>query len=183
VLAFSSAAFGQSRGGALPALYAPLDLQVGGTFSYVFPDYTPQKGVGYGIYSTLDLPNHFGAEVGFHQISILQHKPAYERTYDIGVRYHRDYRDGHLRPYLKLLYGRGVFNFPAQNGSQTSVGNLAYNMFVVGGGADYAVTRTINVRAEIEYQSWFARNGFVNGLTPILVTVGAAYHFSGKGPH
>ncbi len=183
VLVAASGASGQARraGGASPVLFAPLDLQVGGTYSYVKPDYTPQDGLGFGIYSTLDAPNHFGGEIDFHQISISQHKPAYERTYEIGVRYHRDYRE-HFRPFVKAAYGRGVFNFPATNGSQTSVANLAYNMIAVSGGLDYAVARTINIRVEGEYQSWFKRVGLENGLTPILFSVGAAYHFGGKGP-
>jgi opacity protein-like surface antigen len=182
VLAASPAALGQARGASFP-LYAPLDLQVGASYSYCRCDYTPQNGQGFGFYSTLDLVNRFGAEVGFHQISISQHKPAYERTYDIGVRYHLNLgHHGQIRPYGKALYGRGVFNFPAQNGSQTSVGNLAYNMYVLGGGVDYSVSRTINVRAEVEFQSWFKRVGLEDGLTPTLFTIGAAYHFGGKGP-
>lgn len=48
-------------------------------------------------------------------------------------------------------------------------------MGVAGGGVDIHVHKHVNVRAEYEYQKWF---GFPpHGLTPQMVTIGAAYHF------
>jgi opacity protein-like surface antigen len=75
------------------------------------------------------------------------------------------------------MYGRGVFNFPTVgNASTGSLGaNLAYNIAAGSIGADYRLTRSINLRAEYEYQRWM---GFPpNGLTPTVASIGAAYHF------
>jgi hypothetical protein len=176
LIAASSYASGQ----ALPAAARSGDLQVGGDFSFALPDYTPQDALGYGIYSTFDLTEHYGAEVDFHQLSISQHSPAYERSYEIGARYHRDY--GIYRPYVKVLVGRGVFNFPSYFDPGTSAGNLAYNLYAVGGGVDIAIRPTINVRADLEYQSWFSGPGLENGLTPTLLSIGVAYHFNAGWP-
>ena len=55
-----------------------------------------------------------------------------------------------LSPYIKGLYGRGVFNFPFNEA------NLAYNSINVGAGVDIKVHPRINVRAEYEYQNWFS---------------------------
>ena len=94
----------------------------------------------------------------------------YERTYEIGPRYVRDY--GRFSPYVKAMYGRGVFNFPPQNAA-----NLAYNMFAGGAGVDYRVLPYLNVRFDYEYQDWSSFPP--TGLKPQLFTIGAAYHFPG----
>ena len=53
--------------------------------------------------------------------------------------------------------------------------NLAYNMFALGGGLDYKIKSYITVRGDFEFQHW---SGFPpNGLTPMVGTVGVAYHF------
>ena len=48
----------------------------------------------------------------------------YEKTYEVGGRYYRTYRK--LSPYAKVMYGRGVFNFPALSDGFRP--NLAYNL-------------------------------------------------------
>ena len=147
------------------------DLQAGGGFVYDRSDYYTKPFHGYGIYSTLDFTPHFGAEVDFRQADSQVDK-GYERTYEFGGRYHRNYR--RFSPYVKALYGRGVFNY-VYNG--TVVANLAYNEYALGGGVDYRLLSYLNVRADYEHQSWL--NFPPNGLTPQLVTVGVAYHFPG----
>jgi opacity protein-like surface antigen len=48
-------------------------------------------------------------------------------------------------------------------------------MYTYGGGADFRATRSINVRADYEYQNWM---GFpLATLHPSVVTIGVAYHF------
>jgi len=167
------------RGQALPAAARAGDLQIGGTFTFCFPDYTPQDATGGGIYADYDVTKHLGAELTFHQVSISQHSPAYEGPYEYGVRYR--WQHGSYRPYVKGLSGRGVFNFPNPDG--TVAGNLAYNLLTGGAGVDIAITPRIDVRAEMEYQHWFASVGIPNGLTPILYNFGAAYHFNAGWPH
>jgi hypothetical protein len=162
-----------AHGQALPAATRPAVLQVGGTYSFCYPDYTPQDAQGGGIYIDLDLSPHYGAELGFHQVDISQHKSSYERTYEFGGRYRRTY--GRFIPYFKALAGRGVMNFPGPN--NTISGNLAYNMAVGGAGVDVRVANHVNVRAEVEYQRWFHAVGLEHALNPILYNVGVAYHF------
>ena len=166
IVAGSSVALAQ----AAPAASRLGDLQVGANFSYGDPDYG-QDGThikGYGFYSDFDFLRHIGAEVDFHQLSALNGS-LHERSYEIGGRYF--WRYGRFKPYGKALYGRGVLNFPVGSA------NLAYNMLDFGAGVDIAVQRHINVRAEYEYQKWFSGPGLPKGLSPTMITVGAAYHF------
>jgi hypothetical protein len=155
------------------------DLQVGVGYSRAFSDYSPfgsqYQFNGLALYTSLDLSNHLGAEFDFHNMpsSGTQQAGVYERTYEWGLRYHIQRK--RLLPYARVMYGRGVFNFP-NNGA-----NLAFNMLVVGGGSDVILTRRINLRADYEYQQWF---GFPpHGLTPQIITIGVAYHFPGDLAH
>lgn len=152
------------------------DIQVGGGFVYALSadsgdSYGIQTGSadkhikGYKLYGTYDFMNHFGIEANFNQVNGTN--SVYERTYEIGPRYVLHY--GRFNPYARIMYGRGVFNFPY------NIANLAYNVGVAGGGVDYNFSQHINIRADYEYQKWF---GFPpHDLTPSLVTIGAAYHF------
>ncbi len=152
------------------------DLQVGGGYVYDESGYNPSALRGFAIYTTLDLTNHLGGEFVFHQADSSKGDQVYERTYEIGPRYHLTY--GRFEPYVKAMYGRGVFNFP--NG----VANLAYNMFSGGVGADVHVLPYLNFRVDYEYQDWLSFPP--TGLNPQLVTIGFAYHFPGglsRGRH
>jgi opacity protein-like surface antigen len=144
------------------------DLQIGGGYTSANSDYVPNRIAGFAFYSDFDFREHFGVEVDFHQVDDPKPTQVYERTYEVGGRYVRHY--GRVAPYAKVLYGRGVFNYPL------SEANLAYNMGVLGAGVDFTVHPRINIRADFEYQDWM---GFQpNGLTPTLLTIGVAYHFS-----
>lgn len=148
------------------------DLQMGGQFAYVNSDYSPQAFRGFGGYASLDFTPHLGVEIDFRQANSTEDS-VYERTYEIGGRYHRSY--GRFSPYAKLLYGRGVFNFV---NSGVVVANLAYNEFVIGGGVDFALLPRVNLRADYQYQTWLSFPS--NRLTPQLVSIGAAYRFPGE---
>ena len=160
---------------AIPTASKAADLQVGGSGVFVQPDYGTTWFKGLGAYATLDLRSHWGLMLDLHQA----YGPGFlrERTYEVGGRYVRHY--GRLHPYAKVMIGRGVFNFAAYPNDPTiSSGSLAYNMFAVGGGADYTLRRSINLRADAEYQQWASGTGtFPNGLSPLVLSLGAAYHF------
>ncbi len=99
----------------------------------------------------------------------------YERTYEIGPRYVLHF--GRFEPYAAVFYGRGVFNFPSVGGGPNGRlgANLAYNLEAAGGGVDYRLRRSINLRVDYEFQNWM---GFPpHGLTPTVLDFGAAYHF------
>jgi hypothetical protein len=163
-----------ARGQALPTSARPLDIQVGGGYSNGnadYDNYQPRRVAGFGFYGDVDFKPHFGAEVDFHQLNESDNQ-LYERTYEVGARYFRDY--GSFKPYAKVLYGRGVLNFPL------NTANLAYNMFVGGGGLDIAIKPYLNVRLDYEYQDWLSGLGIPHGISPQVLSAGAAYHF-GRG--
>jgi opacity protein-like surface antigen len=189
ILAMLTACSSFALGQAAPDATRVGDLQVGGTFTFGYPDYTPQDALGYGIYAAFDIKTHWGAELDFHQISINQHSPAKERTFEYGIRYHRTY--GRYNPYLRAAAGRGTFvSSPAFYQGNASPG---YNLIAAGAGVDAEVTPRFNVRLGMDYQHWFTggvtgppgaggpgTNVYLpHGLTPILYEVGVAYHFTG----
>jgi len=145
------------------------DLQVGGGFVFSTSDYnfTPIHLIGESAYTTFDWRSHYGAEFGFRNNKASADSTVYERTYEIGPRAYLT--RGAFEPYAKVLFGRGVYNF------HDSIANVAYNIYTFGGGFDLKVRRSMNVRADYEYQNW---TGFPLGtLHPSVITVGVAYHF------
>ena len=164
------------HGQAGPTASRRADLQVGIGFTDGKSDYSPDHYKGGAVYATLDLTSHLGGEFVIHQVYSPDHNSAYERTYELGGRYFRTY--GRFVPYVKAMYGRGVFNFP-QN-----VANLAYNIFTGGVGTDIKILPYLNARVDYEYQTWLSFPP--HGLTPQIVTIGVAYHYPGglrRGKH
>ena len=150
-----------------PAAIRSKMLQVGGGFTLDDPDYSQPRFRGGSVYATLDFRSHLGVEFMFHQENTPRNDNLSERTYELGPRY--VWHLSAVEPYVKVSYGRGVFNYPF------NAANLAYNMVTGTGGVDIWVQRHIVLRGEYEYQRWV--NFPPNALTPQLVTVGAAYRF------
>ena len=165
---WTSALYGQAK----PTATRAGDLQIGGTFSMASSDYSTNYFRGFGVYSSFDFRYHVGVIAEFHQLNDPRNLHGmYERTYEIGPRYILHY--GRVNPYAKALFGRGVFNYPKVGPGLGA--NLAYNVAAAGGGVDYHLSRSVNLRVDYEYQRWL---GFApNGLTPAIVGVGAAYRF------
>ncbi|MBB5346150.1 outer membrane beta-barrel protein [Tunturibacter empetritectus] len=165
---------------ALPTATSAGVLQAGGEFNYANSDYVPQKIKGGGAYVNFDFKYHWGIEAEFHQINDSDPTTQiYERTYEIGPRYVLHF--GRIEPFAKVMYGRGVFRYPEVPSltpggpPQGNAAILAYNIGAAGIGVDYRLTRSINVRAEYEFQRWF---GFpINGISPQVLGIGAAYRF------
>jgi outer membrane autotransporter protein len=147
------------------------DVQIGAGFTYVGkPGYVQESFRGVAAYADFDVTTHLGIEAEFHQANTSSNDQIYERTYEVGGRYHLTY--GPLLPYAKVLIGRGVFNY------QYDRANLAYNLVAEGVGVDVKIGQYVRVRGEYEYQRWA---NFQNGeIAPQLVTIGVAYHFAGK---
>jgi hypothetical protein len=189
-LAMLAASSSFALGQAIPGATRKIDIQAGGLFTYAVPDYTPQNAVGYGIFGDIDITPHWGAELAYNSIDILQHSPAKEWTFEYGARYHRDY--GRYSPYLKVSAGRGTFDF-APDFYQLGA-SVSYNLISFGGGTDIAITNRFGIRAGMEYQNWFTggKTGPPNiggpgydlylphGLTPALFQVGITYHITGS---
>ena len=107
------------------------DLQLGAGYTNGSSDYVTNRIAGYSGYATFDFKEHFGVEFDFHQAND-PNSAVYQRSYEWGGRYLRHYANDRYRPYVRVMYGRGVFNFPF------NVANLAYNMIVGAGGMDIA---------------------------------------------
>lgn len=145
------------------------DLQIGAGFVFAKSNYnfTPINLFGGSLYTTFDIRNHWGGEFNFRHTRASSDSTVYERTYEIGPRIF--IARGPLIPYAKILYGRGVYNF------HNNIANIAFNMYTFGGGADFQLRRSINLRADYEYQTWM---GFpITNLHPSVITIGVAYHF------
>jgi len=162
------------------------DFQIGGGFSGIRPDYTHTNFYGPTIYSTFDFHHHIGVEVDIHLGDYNAPSNLSEKTYEVGVRYNLSPRFAgqKFNFYPKFLYGRGVFDnvFNAPSSSQQD--NIAYNIYTIGGGIEYRFSRHINLRlGDFESQHWLTfpyagtNTPLNHGLTPYVVTVGAAYHF------
>ena len=166
---------GVAHGQALTTASRAGDLQVGVGYGLATSDYADYHLRGFTFYSSFDFSKHYGVEVDFHQMDQPNTK-LYERSYEFGGRYIPKHY-GPLTPYGKLMYGRGVFNEPHD------YFNIAYNMFVGGGGLEYEVKPWLKVRVDGEYQRWLSGPGLTDGLTPVVGTVGVAYRFgSGRPP-
>jgi hypothetical protein len=152
----------------VPTATKALDVKIGGGFATANSDYADRYNGG-AAYINFDFLPHLGVEGEFHFVK--DSVDLYEKTYEVGGRYFRTY--GKFVPYGKVMYGRGVFNFPPLPDGFRA--NLAYNLVAAGIGVDYKVKPYLYVRADWEYQKWF---GFQNSsLTPSILTIGAAYHF------
>jgi hypothetical protein len=149
------------------------ELQVGGGYAGANPDYSEHRFYGPYLYTTFDFREHIGAEFNFHYLKESNDPSGeglYEKTYEIGPRYVWHFKQERFNPYLKLLVGRGVFQYPHDSA------NLAYNMYSFGGGLDYRATRYLNVRVvDFEEQKWMSFPP--NGLSPVVVSFGVAYRF------
>jgi hypothetical protein len=154
------------HGQALPAASRVADAQVGAAFILAKPDYIQNTIQGFGIYADFDFRPHIGVEAELHDISGDR---IGQRTYEIGGRYFRAY--GIVVPYIKGMVGVGSFAYP---GGLT----VNYTAYAGGAGADLKLNEHLHLRGDYEYQKW---SSFPNGgLTPQLVTISAAYHFTGK---
>jgi hypothetical protein len=153
---------------ALPAGSRAGDLKIGGGFSTANSDYADRYNGG-AAYVNYDFMPHIGVEGEFHFVK--DSTDLYEKTYEVGGRYFRTY--GKFVPYVKVMYGRGVFNFPPLGDGFRA--NLAYNLIAAGVGTDYKVKPWLYVRADFEYQTWLGFQG--SSLSPSILTVGAAYRF------
>jgi hypothetical protein len=161
-----------SHAQAVPAASKPSRLQLGAGFTYARPDYsTPIKGIS--AYGDFDFTHHLGIEGDLHFVKIWTPADIAENSYLVGPRV--KFQFGRLTPYAKALGGIGQFQYqyPSQFPKATS---YTYGVYAFGGGLDYHASRHLNIRPfDIEFQKW---PGFrPNGLTPIVMTFGAAYAF------
>jgi hypothetical protein len=163
-----------SHAQAAPTATRRSTLQLGAGYSFASPDYGEKKIQGYTIYGTFDFTKHWGIEGDIHRISVITPTDIGEDSYLLGPRYVFPVR--RFRPYAKGLLGFSRFKTDYDPRSNRPNYANTYKIYSLGGGLDYTLTRHLNIRAvDFEYQNW---PGFrTNGLTPYVLTFGAAYSF------
>jgi hypothetical protein len=160
-----------SRAQAVPTASRAGAIQVGVGGTTINPDFAQKYIQGITFYGDFDLMQHIGIEAEMHY-AINTPSDASEDSYMAGIRYFG--RRKKFTGYAKALFGVGRFGY--QSGSFTNPSTGTYAEYALGGGLEYKVTRSINIRAiDFEAQKW---PGFPkNGLSPFAYTVGVAYVF------
>lgn len=172
-LIFASSACIALHGQASPTAERLALIQIGGGLNIVSPDYNPGTIKGYSVYGSFDFSRHFGIEGDVHRATVITPTDIAESSYLLGPRF--VITRGRFHPYGKALLGLGTFTFqPVYVNSSSS--SSTHKIYAFGGGLDINVKRHLNVRAiDVEYQGWPSFGA--SGLTPLGITVGAAYKF------
>ncbi len=148
-------------------------LAVGVDYQSANPDYGPSRSQGLGIYANYDFSRYVGVTAEVNLQTAFSHKVIFlEHTYLFGVR--GEYHKKRFLPYAKLLVGGASAsvngNFPLENAP------ASYPAVAIGGGLDYRFEHHLTVRAiDFEQQEWLSYHP--NGLTPTIISFGAAYRF------
>ena len=166
-LNFSPAAHAQAN----PTATRLSHVQVGGGYTYARTDYGQRGDQGFTIYGDYDIGLHWGAEAAYHYTSI--HTPDFvtENSFVVGPRF--IVRKRNWRFYGKGLIGIGHFSVPITPVNRLSADENDF-LFGGGGGVEFQIGNRLVIRpADVEYQRW----SFRTGLTPLVLTTGAAFHF------
>jgi len=162
-LALSSAAYAQAN----PTATALSNLQIGAGYSYARTDYGHKGDKGFTVFADYDIGVHWGLEANYHHTSISTPELIGERSFTGGPRI--ILRAHHFKLYGKGFIGLGRIEAPAKYSSTET--DFLYG---AGGGLEYLIGDHLTIRpVDAEYQRW----SFRNGLTPLVLTVGAAYRF------
>ena len=142
---FSLAARAQDvRAGIGPGTY----VSVGATVSRYNTDYGQTQMAGGTVFVDANLYNRIGIEAEGRRLRLNSDDGLQQSTYMVGPRISRDFHS--LRPYSKLLVGRGVFEYPF------GYARGSYLAVAAGAGLDWHVGHSpLVVRViDFEYQRW-----------------------------
>ncbi len=142
---------GISRSGAqaAPTAYGPGSyVSLGFTASAYQQDYGKRYIEGGTVYLDANLYRRIGVEAEFRDLAAHTSEDVKERTYLAGPKISALAHN--LRPYAKLLAGRGDFDFPFHYAKGS------YFVVAPGAGLDWRVGHSrLNVRViDVEYQIW-----------------------------
>jgi len=161
-LLFVASAHGQAH----PTATAISKLQLGGGFSYATTDYGRKANKGMTFYGDYDIGVHWGGEAEYHYTSISTPTGVSENSFLVGPRF--IVGNHGFKLYGKGMIGLGRISYPPARVRETDF------IFAAGGGVEYLLGDHITLRPiDFEYQRW----SFQTGLTPKVVTIGAAYRF------
>jgi hypothetical protein len=145
-----------------------LTFQAGAAYTIASPDYGTKYIQGIGLYGDVNFGLHLGVDIQFHDNTILTPQDIGESSGIVSLRYRLIHR--RFQPYLRAGGGLGTFTF--QDTSTSS----HYGVLAGGAGLDYHFMQHVNIRIiDFEYQHW--GNFPPNGLTPYVISAGAAYAF------
>lgn len=163
---------GHARAQAVPTASAIGSFQAGAGYTIVSPDYGQKRVVGFTGFADYDF-GRLGIEFDAHIGNLITPLDIAENSYLVGPRY--VFRLGRIHPYAKGLLGVGMFRvLETEDNQGIYTGN--YLAYAMGGGVDIRASDHITIRPiDFEYQKWPAFGQ--NGLTPLVYTFGAAYHF------
>ena len=163
----------RARAQALPTATTTAAFQVGAGYTVASPDYGQKNLQGVSIFADYDFGLHFGVEADAHIVELITPTDIAENSYLIGPRYIIPYH--RFKLYAKALAGYGNFRVLETQDNQGQYNGFYFD-YALGGGLEYKATEHIIVRlADVEAQRW--PNYGRDGLTPIVYTFGAAYHF------
>jgi hypothetical protein len=137
---------------------------VGGTFSMVQSDYGQRQVEGSSAFVDAHLYRRIGVEAKASWLNLHTDEGVRQRTYLAGPKLALKGRT--IRPYARLLAGRGEFDFPF------GYAKGSYFVFAPGGGLDWRVhySRLLVRLIDFEYQVW---PGFSYGaLHPYGISTG-----------
>ncbi len=141
-------------------------ISVGAGWSYLNTDYAAKPTYGPSFFADIDLFRHVGLEGEGHLGGVISVDDIGENSYLAGPR--AFLRRNRFTGYGKLMVGRGIITNQLFNLSST------FNIYAYGGGLEYRAARRVSVRAiDFEMQKWSAFPP--NGLSPLILTVGASY--------
>ena len=160
------------RAQALPTATAKGSFEVGFGYTYSNPDYGQKSIQGVTLYSDFDFGMHVGVEADIHYVALITPLDLAENTYLIGPRIILPH--GRFKLYGKVLIGMGDLVVQEE---QDNIGHPSgfYFAYAGGGGLDIRASEHLTIRAiDVEAQKW---PNYGNGLSPFVLTVGAAYRF------
>lgn len=154
---------------------APVQLTVGGSFSFFDAGYGGNKVMG--AVSTVNfspiLWDHVGAEAEGRWLTLNGSRGFREYNYLAGPVYRITLSEHHaLHPYVKGLIGEGIVDFP---------NHLAYGRYFVtapGGGVDLTLNSRWRLRADYEYQIWPQAPGIAGWSAGIMKPNGVSVGFT-----
>ena len=148
-------------------------LEAGIAYQNIDPDYGPYRSSGLQIFANYDFSRFVGLTAEANLQTAFSNVVFLEHTYMFGAR--GEYRKGRYMAYGKALIGDATASnntpFP---GLENAPGS--YPAIGLGGGLEIRLQHHISIRPiDYEDQHWFKYSP--NGLTPHMLSFGAAYRF------
>ena len=129
-------------------------------------DYGARDNKGLAFWADYDFSRHVGLEAGYRLGGLIAPGGIAEDTFLAGPRVL--VRRGRATGYARVMAGRGRIENEFYGQAST------FNLYSLGGGVEYKVSRRLNVRAvDFELQKW--PDFRPSSLSPTVITIGLSY--------